>query len=257
MRTRIAPTPSGFIHAGNLVNFVICAQIATERNADVVLRIDDLDQARVRAPYVEDVFRVLDWLGIAWHEGPRSSADLPTWSQVARMDAYREARDALVEQTEIFFVCTCTRTDYSRGSTCTCGSTPLPLETGRSALRMRTRTHGAPVMWRRDGLPAYHLASVVDDAIFDVDLVVRGVDLWASTEIQRTLARHLPGSTFARATVVHHGLVSGTDGSKLSKSAGASASPLELTEDLRAAVDAWARRLRSEDSAGDRSGVEA
>lgn len=244
MRTRIAPTPSGYLHVGNLVNFLIVARIAEERDARVLLRIDDLDQDRIRSRYIDDIFRTLAWLGIAWDEGPRSSADVEEWSQRSRLDTYIAARDRLLEKPDDFFVCTCSRTRMSAADSCGCEGSPDTLEAGHSTLRMRTDQHGCPVIWRRDGLPAYHLASVIDDTLFDVDLVVRGEDLRESTEIQRLLAGHLSESTFPQATVLHHDVVSDANGAKLSKSAGASGAPLDLTHELRMSVHSWADRLR-------------
>lgn len=244
MRTRIAPTPSGFLHVGNLVNFLIVAKIAEERDAHVLLRIDDLDQDRVRSRYIDDIFRCLAWLGIAWDEGPRSSVDVAAWSQLSRLDMYIAARDRLLDKPDDFYVCTCSRKRFSAADSCRCEGSPDSLQPGHSSLRMRTEHHGCPVIWRRDGLPAYHLSSVVDDTFFNVDVIVRGDDLRESTEIQRLLAGHLTESTFPQATVLHHDVVSDANGAKLSKSAGASGAPLDLTPELRMSVHSWTNQLR-------------
>ena len=70
-RTRIAPTPSGYLHEGNLVNALLTVRLADEMGAEVALRIDDMDAFRLRREYVEDIFRCLDWLGLSWQTGPR------------------------------------------------------------------------------------------------------------------------------------------------------------------------------------------
>lgn len=59
MRSRLAPTPSGFLHAGNVVNFLVIDAIARASGATLVLRIDDLDRSRVRSEYVSDIFTTL------------------------------------------------------------------------------------------------------------------------------------------------------------------------------------------------------
>ena len=83
--------------------------------------------------------------------------------------------------------------------------------------------------------PAYHLTSIVDDHVGRVDLVVRGADLEAATDVQRLISKALPRNTFHEALVVHHPLVT-SEGRKLSKSAGARSSPLPCSDDVRAAV---------------------
>jgi glutamyl-tRNA synthetase len=65
-RTRIAPTPSGYLHAGNIFSFIITAGLARRYGASILLRIDDLDIGRVRPAYIEDIFETLSFLGIPW-----------------------------------------------------------------------------------------------------------------------------------------------------------------------------------------------
>ena len=71
-KTRFAPTPSGFLHLGNVLSFVITAGLAEKTGAKIFLRIDDADQERTNKLCVQDIFDTLDFLGIAWHEGPRN-----------------------------------------------------------------------------------------------------------------------------------------------------------------------------------------
>jgi glutamyl/glutaminyl-tRNA synthetase len=77
------------------------------------------------------------------------------------------------------------------------------------------------VVRRKDGLPAYQLASVVDDLHFGIDFIVRGEDLWPSTLVQLYLAEMLEARAFTAIRFLHHPLLKGADGEKLSKSAGA------------------------------------
>lgn len=63
-RTRIAPTPSGYLHIGNAFSFLLTALIAKKNNGTILLRIDDIDDERKRPEYVNDIFTSLDWLGI-------------------------------------------------------------------------------------------------------------------------------------------------------------------------------------------------
>lgn len=114
---------------------------------------------------------------------------------------------------------------------------------GATAVRVHLGNVDDPVIWRRDDLPAYHLTSVVDDDLFGVDFVVRGEDLRESTQIQREISALLPDSKFRTAYVVHHPLILDSTGTKLSKSAGSQAKPMERTPHLRADIEALAVQL--------------
>ena len=238
VRTRLAPTPSGFVHEGNLVNFLVIARLAATFDAAVALRIDDIDHARVRDAYVEDIFRVLACLGIRWNDGPRSSDEMPQWSQRERIHRYRQAYQELWAA-GLAYHCTCSRTQWDSftGDSCPsdCRHRNVAFEPNRTATRVHLDDLPDPIIWRRDDLPAYHLTSVVDDHDGLINLVVRGEDLESATNVQRFISKALPGNTFHEALVVHHPLVT-SKGRKLSKSAGARSSPLPCSEDVRAAV---------------------
>lgn len=75
LRSRIAPTPSGYLHIGNAYNFLLTEAIVRKANGSLRLRIDDLDAPRVRPEYLQDVFESLSWLGITPDEGPGSIAE--------------------------------------------------------------------------------------------------------------------------------------------------------------------------------------
>jgi len=89
-RTRIAPTPSGFLHAGNAWSFLITWLCARSRGGTVHLRIDDLDVERARPEYLDDIFASLAWLGLDWDGGPRDAAEFHArFSATARIYRYR------------------------------------------------------------------------------------------------------------------------------------------------------------------------
>ena len=247
-RTRIAPTPSGYLHLGNAWSFKLTADLAYRMGAKTLLRIDDLDRDRVEEPYVQDIFDTLHFLGIPWDEGPRDRADFEqTWSQLRRMALYRQALEELRKQ-GVLFACACSRTQIARESAGgkypgTCRDKGLSLDMPDVSWRVRTDMEreltmqqlDAPafkgpldrnvkdfVVRKKDGIPAYQLTSLVDDLYFEADLIVRGQDLWSSTLAQLYLAELLPGGTaFAGVTFHHHTLFTNADESKLSKSAGA------------------------------------
>jgi len=244
-KSRIAPTPSGFLHLGNVFSFALTAGLAKRAGAGILLRIDDLDQERVNEHYVRDIFDTLHFLGIPWSEGPRDYTDYrTTWSQLHRMPLYEQALEQLKAHV---FACDCSRAQISRLSAAgaypgTCRHKNLPLNTPGTAWRLRTDgaqelqmqtlsgntvTAALPaimqdfVVRKKDGYPAYQLSSVIDDGHFAIDGVVRGEDLRASTLAQLYLCRLLPGSRFADTVFYHHPLLLEPSAQKMSKSAGA------------------------------------
>ncbi len=245
-RTRIAPTPSGYLHEGNLVNALLTVRLAREVGAEVALRIDDMDAFRLRREYVEDIFRCLDWLGLSWQTGPRDMRDYddgPTPEE--RSDHYYARLRTMVQAGLPAFVCRCSRRELGRDARCErgCRDKPLELLAGKNAIRLHLpasepaliEAFGDPVLWRREDLPAYQLASLVDDHDMAITHIVRGVDLHPSTDLQRWMAHFLPDSPFLRADIRHHALVTGPAGEKLSKSQGTAR--LELTPALREQLD--------------------
>lgn len=232
MRTRIAPTPSGYLHLGNVLSFAITSVLAASSAARVMLRIDDLDRQRVRKGYVEDIFATLNYLGIPWDDGPADYAAYETtYSQVHRLDAYRDALEQLREAGKVF-ACDCSRAQLRRHHpdgcyTGRCRNRGLPLDGEGYCWRMDTDETALPeamqyfVVRKKDGMPAYQLASLVDDMHFGTDLIVRGQDLLDSTAAQLFLADVLGYHRFREASFVHHRLLTDGTAGKLSKSAGA------------------------------------
>ena len=244
-RTRIAPTPSGYLHLGNVLSFALTATLAARHGARILLRIDDLDRQRAQPAYIQDIFDTLDFLELPWHEGPRSAQEFEQqYSQVHRLPLYQKALEELKEKNTVF-ACDCSRsqlqqTDTGSGYTGRCITRNLSLDTPEVNWRIHTgrdtrltvktlinpvTTHLPPgqkdfVIRKKDGFPSYQLASVIDDQYFDVDLIVRGMDLWPSTLAQLYLANVLGTDSFTKSTFYHHPLLTQPDGNKLSKSAG-------------------------------------
>ena len=232
MRTRIAPTPSGYLHEGNAVNILLVRWLADMLGASVVLRIDDMDPDRCRPEYVHDIFDVLAWLEIPWDEGPADPEDFSTrFSLQARQRAYWVEAAQLTESGHAF-VCTCSRREGSGSCIAGCREQRHALATGASALRLvippgtvievdgigidLQAELGEPVLWRREGIAAYHLASVVEDRDHGITHVVRGEDLRASSALHAYLAPLVaPDQTIA---YLHHPLIFDAGGHKLSKS---------------------------------------
>ncbi|MFZ5775565.1 MAG: glutamate--tRNA ligase family protein [Thermodesulfobacteriota bacterium] len=238
IRCRIAPTPSGLLHIGNGVNFVLAWLLTRLYSGALRLRIDDADSDRTRPEFVEDIFRQLDWLQIDWDEGPSGPDDFGRhFSQLHRIDRYREALAELGRATHLF-PCLCSRKEIQARSTDglypgTCRETAQPAEAPH-AVRVQVppgsiiqveeyeialcREMGDFVLWRRDDRPAYQLASLVDDIDDRISLIVRGEDLLTSTAAQLFLADKIEAGSFLAARFHHHPLIIGEEGKKLSKS---------------------------------------
>lgn len=265
MITRFAPTPSGYLHVGNAVNALLVSWLARQHDGTVALRIDDMDASRYRREYVEDVFATIDWLGITWHRGPTDPADFEArFSQARRTTTYREALERAIHAGLDAYACVCSRSDLralpggipSGGCPGGCRESGAELRPGTSALRVRVplgtqvpvgdllvdlaAEMGDFVIWRRDDLPAYQLASVVEDDELGVTHIVRGEDLLASTAAQVFLAPYLGARRLESAAFLHHGLIRDAAGTKLSKSQLGHGSPLRRDDDLRERIIAWA-----------------
>lgn len=240
-RTRIAPTPSGYLHLGNTLSFALTAAIARKTGAKILLRFDDLDRQRVNLDYVQDVFDTLNFLEIPWDEGPRDiMAYSHEWSQLYRLNMYNKALQQLADQGEVF-ACKCSRSQLPGNSypgNCIDKSIPLDapgaawrLYTDDRQISLKTLTDGVAtvrlpetmknfVVKKKDGYPAYQLASVIDDLYFGTDLIIRGEDLYPSTLGQLFLAGVLNQPAFNGITFHHHPLLMQDNDKKLSKSAG-------------------------------------
>lgn len=248
LRSRLAPTPSGYLHLGNAINFILTWLLVRQAGGVLKLRIDDADAGRCRPEFVTDIFRQLDWLGLDWDEGPGGPDDFAArFSQLQRLEEYRALLAVLAER-GLVFACLCSRRRiretagpdgiypgtcrqrrFSSASAHTLRvrvppSWSVGLVAGASDPEIVTVHPAAElgdfILWRRDNLPAYQLASLGDDLADRINLVVRGRDLLPSTAAQLFLAAQLgpAGQGFGRAEFLHHPLLTDSRGGKLSKS---------------------------------------
>jgi glutamyl/glutaminyl-tRNA synthetase len=236
-KTRIAPTPSGYLHLGNVLSFVLTVALARQTGAKILLRIDDLDRERVQTAYIQDIFDTLNFMEILWDEGPRDLAEYQNqWSQLHRLELYHKTLERLKMNGHLY-ACTCSRTTIAP---CTCYNQHLAFNSPDCSWKLKTddneisvetypkQTISAKltpdmqnfVVRKKDGFPAYQLASLCDDLHFGVDLIARGHDLYTSTLAQLQLAQKLKETPFLNATFYHHPLLMASVNQKLSKSAG-------------------------------------
>ncbi len=241
---RLAPTPSGHLHLGNVLAFGAAWLSARKAGGRLLLRFEDVDRERARAEIESSIRDDLQWLGLAWDEEvpPQRDRSYPPWRERLSAWTYR---------------CTCTRKEIRAAGgvypgTCREAKHPdgavrfrLPdgvmrvLDRKLGVHRADPRNLGDPVLQRRDGAYAYPLAVVADDLADGVTEVVRGADLLDPTIVQIALWRAL-GAT--PPTWLHVPVIVGEDGRKLSKSHGST----EIRW-LRAAgwtaEDVWRRAL--------------
>ena len=246
---RFAPSPSGRIHLGNILCCLLAWLSARQQRGRVVLRIEDLDTARCPRRYVDQMEEDLRWLGLDWDQGPAVGGPDEPYYQSQRTALYQAALERL-EQMGLVYPCFCTRAELHAASaphredgqvvyagTCrylTAAEIAEKAKHRAPALRLRvpsetwgfTDGHMGPysevlardcgdfLLRRSDGMFAYQLAVVVDDAAMGVTEVVRGADLLDSTPRQLYLY-HLLGLTPPK--FIHFPLLLAPDGRRLSK----------------------------------------
>jgi len=245
MRTRFAPAPTGWLHLGHVLN----AEYVWGSGAEVVLRIEDHDRERCRPEYEAGILEDLEWLNYRWSG--------PLIRQSARDAIYRDAVSVLHAR-ELVYACDCTRAHIDARTSHVAPSAPLAPEAPHAPehpydghCRDRGLELTAGVGWRvrmdpgverfvdgilgpqeqdpsqqcgdvliRDRLGnwTYQFCAAVDDHRQEIDLVIRGIDLLASTGRQIRIARLLGRETPPEFR--HHPLIMKSADQKLSKSDG-------------------------------------
>ncbi len=249
VRGRFAPSPSGRIHLGNILCCLLAWLSARQRGGRVILRVEDLDTARCPRRYADQMEADLRWLGLDWDEGPGAGGADGPYYQSRRTALYQAALERLTD-VGLVYPCFCTRAELHAASaphredgqvvyagTCRRLTAAEAAERARlrsPALRLRVpeeeiaftdghmgvyrenlaRDCGDFLLRRSDGMFAYQLAVVVDDAAMGITEVVRGADLLSSTPRQLLLYRllGLPAPSF-----IHFPLLLAPDGRRLSK----------------------------------------
>ena len=245
--SRLAPTPSGYLHLGNAFSFILTWLLVRRLEGKLQLRIDDLDSARLKRDCLEDIFLQLEWLGLEYDSGPQGpEQQLKQYSQTLKIEGYREALSSLRELRSLY-ACQCSRKQYLAISEDglypkTCRDKKLDLDQPEITWRFKSESEalsdtlffegsseedssskplGDAVLLRRNGIPSYQIASLVDDMKNRSTLIVRGIDLYPSSLFQQTVAEKLGWATFSDICFVHHSLLKDSTGKKYAKSEGA------------------------------------
>lgn len=239
-RGRLAPSPTGLLHLGHAATFWVACERAQAAGGKLLLRIEDLDTQRSKPHFTEAILDDLEWLGISWHP--------PILHQSQRLTLYREALDQLLITGHIY-PCHCSRKDLAAmmhaphddsddepvypgicRPTLDVQQREVALQPNinyrfrvpnEAAIRFEDKNLGPQtfiagkdfgdfLVWRKDGLPSYQLACVVDDADTNITEVVRGRDLLKSTArqilLQRALCLHTPAYFHTHLLTDEHGI---------------------------------------------------
>ncbi len=253
-RGRLAPSPTGYLHAGHARTFAIAARRAA--HGTLIFRMEDLDPDRSRAEYAADALEDLRWLGLRWQEGPDIGGPCAPYAQSQRHDIYLAAMRQLLARGFVY-PCRCSRKDLAAALSAphegpqaindpddeplypgTCRpSHPVPPDADLAGHNWRFRVpdgeaiefldlnlgpqrfianvdFGDFIVWRRDGVPSYQLSCVADDEAMHITEVVRGADLLKSTARQILLQRAL---RYQSPAWFHCSLVADSQGRRLAK----------------------------------------
>lgn len=255
VRTRFAPSPTGFLHIGGLRTALFAYLFARHNHGTFILRIEDTDRTRFVEGALEDIVGSLRWIGIEWEEGPDIGGPFGPYLQSERLSLYKTYAQKLLER-DAAYKCYCTPerlgavrkerekqgldTGYDRH----CRNLPEKQkkrheENGdRFVIRLKVPLEGETVfddlirgrittkndvlddlvLLKSDGFPTYHLANVIDDHLMEITHVIRG-DEWISSSPRHILLYRAFGWDFP--VFAHVPVILAPGGGKLSKRHGA------------------------------------
>lgn len=251
VRTRIAPSPTGFPHVGTAYIALFNLAFAKAHGGEFILRIEDTDQARSTAQSEQMILDALRWVGLDWSEGPDVGGPHAPYRQSERGDIYKAHAEQLLDAGHAFrCFCTSEELDAMRAQQMANGETPrydgryanlsreesdkMVAEGKPYVIRMHIPTEGVcrvhdmlrgtveipwsqvdmQVLLKTDGLPTYHLANVVDDHLMDISHVMRGEE-WLNSAPKHQLLYEYFG--WEMPVLCHMPLLRNPDKSKLSK----------------------------------------
>jgi len=251
VRTRFAPSPTGFLHIGGLRTSLFAYLFARHNGGSFILRIEDTDRARLVEGALEDIMDSLRWIGISWDEGPDVGGPCAPYLQSERREIYERYALLLIERGHAYrCFCSPERLAALREEQRKRGLDPgydrhcrnlTPQERrsgGPSVIRLKVPLEGETafddiirgsiskknselddlVLLKSDGFPTYHLANVVDDHLMEISHVIRG-DEWISSTPRHILLYRAFGWDPPR--FAHVPIILAQGGGKLSKRHGA------------------------------------
>lgn len=254
IRTRFAPSPTGYLHVGGLRTALYCYLLAKKNNGKFLLRIEDTDQARTVPGAIDNIIDTLKWAGLDYDEGPKKGGDCGPYIQSERLDLYKKHALELIDKNHAYY-CFCTQERIARVREIQIAAKQPPaydklcrnlspqevekrLQSGEPhVIRMKIPLEGEcvfsdlireqvtiahkvvddQVIIKTDGFPTYHLAVVVDDHYMNISHVIRGEEWLPSTPKHLLLYQYFG---WQAPLFAHLPLLLNPDKSKLSKRQG-------------------------------------
>ena len=254
VRLRFAPSPTGFLHIGNLRTALFGYFLAKSQGGSFLLRIEDTDQKREVEGAVESLIKILSWIGVSFDEGPHVGGDFGPYIQTERLDIYKKYVDELLAKGEAYY-CFCTeeRLEEMRNKQQENKEAPrydrhcrnlspaevqekiakgepyvirqkMPIgvcvevfDELRGKIVFNSDDLDDQVLIKSNGIPTYQFASVVDDHLMEISHVTRG-DEWLSSFPKNALLYKSFGWTAPK--FIHLPLILNKGGGKLSKRQG-------------------------------------
>ena len=257
IRTRFAPSPTGYLHVGGLRTALYCYLFAHHNQGKFILRIEDTDQERYVEGALENLIKTLDWIGLTYDEGPKSDGsqigEHGPYIQSQRTEIYRKYADELIQKGQAYrCFCTKERLEEMRELQTKTKQPPMydrkcldlpeseikaKIEAGepfvirqkmpyeiikfKDLVRGNVQFDGKiiddQVLMKSDGFPTYHLANVVDDHLMEITHVIRGEEWLPSTPKHIALYKAFG---WTHQEFAHLPLLLNADKTKLSKRQG-------------------------------------
>lgn len=255
VRTRFAPSPTGYPHVGNIRTALFAWLFARHHGGSFIVRIEDTDVTRKVEGAVESILNSLRWLGLDWDEGPEVGGKYGPYFQSQRLDKYHEIAQQLISQGDAYYCyCSPQRLEEMRAEQVRRKQPPgydrhcrelnqqersrkeaegiIPVVRFKTSLEGQTRfndliwgevvfennTIDDFVLLKSDGYPTYHLANIVDDHLMEISHVIRAEE-WLSSTPRHVLMYQALG--LEPPHFAHLPMLLGSDRSKLSKRHGA------------------------------------
>ncbi|MCL2169557.1 MAG: glutamate--tRNA ligase [Defluviitaleaceae bacterium] len=245
MRTRFAPSPTGFMHIGGLRTALFCYLLARKMDGTFILRIEDTDQTRFVEGASERIYSALKDAGITYDEGPDVGGDYGPYIQSERKDIYLKYAKELIDAGKAYR-CYCTKEEleervksgnefdvnpYDRKCLGAAGREGAPyvvrqlIPEGRTSyfdevfgeISVENAEMDDQVLIKSDGMPTYNFANVIDDHLMKITHIMRGNEFLSTTPKHKMLYEAFGWDV---PTYVHLPLILSPDGGKLSKRKG-------------------------------------
>ncbi|HEY3128792.1 MAG TPA: glutamate--tRNA ligase [Acidobacteriota bacterium] len=254
VRVRFAPSPTGYLHVGNVRTALYNWLFARQHRGSFILRIEDTDAERSARQYEEQLIADLRWLGLNWDEGPDNGGAHGPYRQTERFELYQKYAGQLLSDQKAYY-CFCIPEELEKERQMQLAAGEQPRYSGKcrhigpeearkrkdsgepAAVRLKVREGsvgfddlvfgrievecaiiGDPILLRSDGSSNYNFAVVIDDALMEISHVIRGEGHLSNTHRQILIYQSLGWKT---PQFAHLSTILGSDGAKLSKRHGA------------------------------------